>query len=135
MDRRTFVCLAASGFMLSGCLGPAEVICDPDLEHSVDRALQARTGGDGAYELEALAPRELLARAETQRGLIVVTREEKIADRLQRLSYVRLRHRWKPLVHGEPVQILVTKGSGEGSAVRLAKWLATGGAERHLNAL
>lgn len=133
MDRRLFLCLTASSFLLTGCLGPAEVVCDPDLAPSVTKALEARTGGDGAYRLEALPPRALLTRAESADGLIIVTREDKLADRLQRLNYVRLRHRWKPLVHGKPVQILVTKGSGEGQGVRLAKWLATDGVERYLN--
>ncbi|ATQ41074.1 hypothetical protein [Caulobacter mirabilis] len=122
MDRRVFVfsALALSGCGLSG--GPVTVVCDPDLTSNLARALAARDAK--AYRLEGLSPKGLLERAEAGGGLILVTAEPKLTDRLQRLGFARLQNRWKLQVRGAPAHMIVTDGAGEAAAVHLAKWLA-----------
>ncbi len=122
MDRRVFVfsALALSGCGLSG--GPVNVVCDPDLTPSLARALATR--GAKAFRIEGLSPKGLLERAEAGGGLILVTAEPKLTDRLQRLGFARLQNRWKLQVAGAPAHMIVTDGAGEAAAVHLAKWLA-----------
>jgi len=120
MDRRIFL---ASGLALAAC-GPrtTTVVCDPDLAPALGRAL--RTRGERSFTLEPLAPRDLLTRAEGGGGVLVVTREPKLADRLQRLGVARLQNRWKQDIDGAPAQMVVTTGDGESTAVHMARWLA-----------
>lgn len=124
MDRRVFLISAvATPLALGGCGGRTiTVICDPELAAPLDRALATR--GRATYRLQGLAPRALLEAAEAGEGAVVVTREAKLADRLQRLSHVRLQNRWKIEIGGGLAHILATKGAGEGVAAHLGEWLA-----------
>jgi hypothetical protein len=133
MDRRVFFLTAlVAPLALAGCGGaPTPVVCDPDLAPALDRALASR--GRATYRLEALTARPLLARAEASGGLLVATREPKLADRLQRLGLVRIQNRWKLEVGGAPVHLVVTTGAGEAAAAHLAKWLAGEEAARRLS--
>ena len=125
MDRRLFL---VSTFALAGCSGDTErqtVICDRGLS---DVLMRARTayGREGALVINEAGAGELLDRAENEPSALVVTRQSMVANRLQRLGYVRLEHRWQARVDGGTVEILVTKGWGldQQRALRLAKWLA-----------
>lgn len=138
MDRRVFLIAAgllaggASSLTLGGCGEPTiPVIADPELVPPFDRALASR--GRATYRLEGLGPRPLLERAEAGKGLLVVTREGRLADRLQRLAHVRLQNRWKLDIAGAPVHLLVTKGPGERAAIHLAEWLASEEAAPYLS--
>lgn len=123
MDRRVFL---VGTLALGGCglLGPRTVgvVCDPDLTPALTRALTTR--GAKTYRLEGLAPKAILDRAETTSGLIVISAEPKLTDRLQRLGFARLQNRWKLEIGGTPVHMVVTEGAGEAAAAHLAKWLA-----------
>jgi|GEM_PF-4422515 len=134
MDRRVFLVFAvAASWTLGGCGGRVTpVICDTDLVAPLDRALATR--GRSTYRLEGLGPRPLLDAAEAGEGAIIVTREGKLADRLQRLSHVRLQNRWELRIGGGPVHVLATKGSGERMAIHLGEWLASEEAAPLLNA-
>lgn len=133
MDRRVFLVSGLAGLAPLAACAPRviTVICDPALAPALDRAL--RTRGGRTYRLEPLAPRELLARAEGGAGLLVVTREPKLADRLQRLGFARIQNRWKPDIGGAPAQMVVTTGDGEAAAVHMARWLAGDEAAALLN--
>ena len=126
MDRRIFL---LSSLALAGCGGPPDgqvVICDPALAGPLARALatQDRTP---PFILPQASPQALLDPAEKARSALVVTRYSLIANRLQRLGYVRLEHRWQALISDQTVQISVTRGGGQAQrrALRLAKWLAS----------
>ncbi|MBI5941630.1 MAG: hypothetical protein HY859_14525 [Caulobacterales bacterium] len=126
MDRRLFLLSALS---VSAC-GPSPprqtVICDPGLGATLTRASLAYPE-PVALVLNEARPEELLDRAETESSALVVTRVGLLANRLQRLAYVRLEHRWQARIGEDVVQLLVTKGMGPGQwrALKLAKWLAS----------
>lgn len=123
MDRRVFL---VTTLALGGCglLGgrTIDVVCDPGLAAALDRALVTR--GARTYRLAGLSPKAMLDRAETAPGLIVVSAEPKLTDRLQRLGFARLQNRWRFQIGGAPAHMVVTEGAGEAAAVHLAKWLA-----------
>jgi hypothetical protein len=127
MDRRQL--LLALG-ALAGC-APADdglvVVCDPDLGPPLQIALMAwvRKGEVPGYSLEVADAKRLLARGETMPGRVIITREPKLADRLQRYGYARLQNRFKPRIGAGQVQVVVTRGAGEGGGVRFARWLTT----------
>lgn len=126
MNRRHFL---VSTLALSGCADGASrqtVLCDPDLGEAVTRAL-AKAPTPVALVLTEAGPAELLDRAEREANAIVVTGQGLIANRLQRLGYVRLEHRWQARIGAGTMQILVTRGWGpdQWRALRLAKWLAS----------
>ena len=77
---------------------------------------------------------ELLDRAENEPSALVVTRQSLLANRLQRLGYVRLEHRWQARIGDDTVQLLVTKGGGPAQwrALAFAKWLASDAAAPQL---
>jgi hypothetical protein len=126
MDRRLFL---LSTLALAGCGltdGWRMVICDPDLAPALGRALKAYgKAGDGM--LYGAGPEALLAAAEGESSALVVTRQPLLANRLQRLGFVRLEHRWQADIAGGPVEIVVTKGMGPAQwrALTLARWLAS----------
>ncbi len=128
--------------MISALVGPlalpaacshaaTAVVCDPELLPALDRALATR--GRATYRLDGLAAKPLLARAEAETGLLVVTREPKLADRLQRLGLVRIQNRWKLDLGEAPAHLVATTGAGEAAAARLAKWLTGDEAARLLS--
>jgi hypothetical protein len=128
MDRRIFLSGAlASALPLVGCGAgaPVPVACDRPLAAALTRALEAWSAKGGRCVLDALAARPLIDRGETTEGLVLVTREPKLADRLQRQSLARLQNRWHPMIGGVQAEMVVTRGAGEGAAVKLAKWLAS----------
>lgn len=130
MDRRLFL---LSTLALAGC-GLTDsrqmVICDPDLAPALSRALKTR-GEPGDGILYGAAPQALLVAAEGEPSALVVTRQSLIANRLQRLGFVRLEHRWQAQIAGETAEIMVTKGMGlaQWRALKLARWLASDAAE------
>ena len=126
MNRRLFL---LSTLALTGCGGepPRQtVLCDPGLGQALERAL-ARAPTAVAPVLTEARAAELLDRAERADNAIVVTGQGLVANRLQRLGFVRLEHRWPARIEGETMQILVTRGSGpdQWRALKLAKWLAS----------
>ncbi len=126
MNRRLFI---LSTLALAGCGGepPRQtVLCDPGLGQALERAL-ARAPTAVAPVLTEARAAELLDRAERADNAIVVTGQGLVANRLQRLGFVRLEHRWPARIDGETMQILVTRGSGpdQWRALKLAKWLAS----------
>ena len=126
MDRRIFM---LSGFALAGCAGASEgqvVICDQTLAAPLGRALGGQDPA-GPIILPRASPQALLEPAEQQRSALVVTRYSLIANRLQRLGYVRLEHRWQTQIDGQTVQVAVTRGGGAAQrrALRLARWLVS----------
>ena len=58
-------------------------------------------------------------------GVVIATREPKLADRLQRYGHARLQNRFKPKVGGGAIQVVVTRGPGEAAGVAFARWLMT----------
>ena len=125
MDRRVFL---VSTLSLAACgrEPPRQtVICDPGLGAPLMRAGKAY-GKAGAFVLNEAKADELLDRAESEPSALVVTRQSLLANRLQRLAFVRLEHRWQARIGDETVQVLVTKGFGPAQwrALALAKWLA-----------
>lgn len=126
MDRRLFL---LSTFALGACSSePARqtVICDPGLGAPLARAGQAY-GKAGVLVLNEAKADELLDRAQTEPSALVVTGQGLLANRLQRLAFVRLEHRWPARIGDRTVQVLVTKGLGPAQwrALALAKWLAS----------
>ena len=75
----------------------------------------------------AAGPEALLSAAEGESSALVVTRQPLLANRLQRLGFVRLEHRWQADIAGERADLLVTKGVGPAQwrARDFAKWLAS----------
>lgn len=125
MDRRVFL---LSTLALAGCSGAVTrqtVLCDTGLGEAVARAL-SKSPIPVAPVLTESDPAELLDRAESEANTLVVTGQGLIANRLQRLGYVRLEHRWQAQIGAGTMQILVTKGWGpdQWRALKLAKWLA-----------
>ena len=126
MNRRLFL---LSTLALGACDGapPRQIIlCDPDLGGPLARTL-ARAPSPVAPVLTEARPAELLDRAENADNTIIVTGQGLIANRLQRLGYVRLEHRWQARIGAGTMQILVTRGWGpdQWRALKLAKWLAS----------
>jgi hypothetical protein len=126
MNRRLFL---LSTLALAGCGGepPRQIVlCDPGLGRALERAL-ARAPTVVAPVLTEARPGELLDRAERADNAIVITGQGLIANRLQRLGYVRLEHRWPARIGGGTKYILVTRGWGPDHwrALTLAKWLAS----------
>lgn len=125
MDRRLFL---LSTFSLAACSGgpPRQtVICDPGLRSALKRAGEAY-GKAGVLVFNEVRPEPLLEMAEHEASALVVTRLSLLANRLQRLGYVRLEHRWQARIGEDKVELLVTKGGGlaQWRTLRLAKWLA-----------
>ncbi len=126
MDRRVFL---ISTLALAGCGNPPEgqvVVCDHDLAGPLARALKAREPVEPVM-LPRASTQALLESAEQTRSALVVTRYSLIANRLQRLGYVRLENRWRAQIGGQTVQIAVTRGGGgaQRRALRLGEWLAS----------
>ena len=126
MNRRLFL---LSTLALAACDGAAPrqtVLCDPDLGAPLTRALAAAPTPVAPVLTEA-RPAELLDRAENADNAIIVTGQGLIANRLQRLGYVRLEHRWQAQIGAGTMQVLVTRGWGpdQWRALKLAKWLAS----------
>lgn len=125
MRRRVFL---LSTLALAAC-GPnpprQTVICDPGLGAALTRA-RSRFAEPGVLVVSEARPQALLEMAEAEPSTLVVTRQSLIANRLQRLGFVRLEHRWQARIGKETMQILVTKGVGPAQwrALKLAKWLA-----------
>lgn len=126
MNRRVFVLAALA---VAGCqpAGRLVVACDPDLAAPLGVAAEAwaRQEGLQAPEVTPLDARRLLAAAEATPGLVMATREPRLADRLQRTGQVRLQNRWKPKIGGGEVQVVVVRGAGEGAGAAFGKWLMT----------
>lgn len=130
MDRRLFLLGATAATACSPTVAELTVACDPDLVAPLKAALSAwRPGGQETgvrgKSIVGLDDRGLLAFGETTDGLVLATREPKLADRLQRTSRVRLQNRWKPRIGAGEVQVVVTRGAGEAEGVAFAKWLMT----------
>ncbi len=127
MDRRLF--LLALG-AVAGCSrrGPGPVVvCDPDLVKPLNAALAAwaRQGGASDFSPAPADPKALLTAGEGGAGVVIATREPKLADRLQRYGHARLQNRFKPKVGGGEIQVVVTRGPGEAAGVAFARWLMT----------
>lgn len=125
MDRRLFLLSTLSLAACNGSPPRQTVICDPGLGAALARAGKAYSKA-GAFVLNEARREELLDRAEEESSALVVTRVALLANRLQRLAYVRLEHRWQARIGDDTVQILVTRGFGPAQwrALDLAKWLA-----------
>src|SRR3989338_3892236 len=99
MDRRLFL---VSTFALAAC-GPEPprqtVICDPGLGSVLTRA-RGRFPEPGGLVVSEARPQALLGMAEAESSALIVTRQGLIANRLQRLGYVRLEHRWQARIGG-----------------------------------
>jgi len=126
MNRRLFL---LSSLALAGCdaAPPRQtVLCDPGLGDMLAQALKTAPSPVAPVLTEA-GPAELLDRAEGAPNAIVVTAQGLIANRLQRLGYVRLEHRWQAQTGAGTLQILVTRGWGpdQWQALKTAKWLAS----------
>jgi len=135
MDRRLFL-LSTLSLAACGSSPPRQtVICDPGLGAILTKAGRAYPK-PVAFVLNEARPEELLDRAESESSALVVTRVGLLANRLQRLAYVRLEHRWQARIGEDAVQILVTKGIGpdQWRALKLAKWLASDAGEAALAA-
>lgn len=133
MDRRVFILatLATAGCGLTGDRS-LDIVCDPGLEIPLARALAVH-GIESGYSLTVCMPQEILRRVEGRMADLVVTREGKIADRLQRLGQARLNDRWTASILGVKVQILATRdGDAHRKAVALGEWLSGDEAARHL---
>jgi hypothetical protein len=109
------------------------MVCDPDLVDPVQRALlvwpELRAGR--RRMVSDRSERALGQKMESLRGGLVVTREPRQANRLQRLGLSRLEHRWTRDIAGAPAILLVTRGDPgpQGRALRFARWLASPAAE------
>ncbi len=127
MDRRLFLAGAAA---LAGCAGGGSgpvVVCDPDLVAPLNAALAAwvRKGEATDFTLDAADAKALLAAGESGAGAVIATREPMLADRLQRYGHARLQNRFKPRIGAGEVQVVATRGPGEGAGVTFARWLTT----------
>jgi hypothetical protein len=144
MRRRTFLtstlALGIPGLAGCGLLPPSHlaIVCDPDLAEALDRAASAwpgRRGGTWTVETD-ISERQLGALMEGLQGGVIVTREPKQANRIQRMGLSRLENRWTRQLDGGPVAIVVTHGDWQAAAQAkaFAKWLAGPGADRALTA-
>lgn len=126
MDRRLFLLSTLSLAACGGSPPRQTVICDPGLGALLTRAAKAYPE-PVALVLNEARPEELLDRAESEHSALVVTRVGLLANRLQRLAYVRLEHRWQARIGEDVLELLVTKGVGpdQWRALKLAKWLAS----------
>jgi hypothetical protein len=131
MHRRTLlVSLAASGG-LAGCglAGPGrlEALTDPGLEAGLKSAMTAYAGQhpDLDWSLTATDPVSLLARAQAAGARVLVTRETKLCDNLQRTRRAPLENRWTLGAPNAPIGVVVTKGAGERQAKAFAEWLTS----------
>src|SRR5690606_4039268 len=97
MRRRTLL-TAALALPLAACglmpPSPLVIVCDPDLAGPLETAAQAWPGRRGAAVeiVTDISERELGARMEAVQGGVIVTREPKQANRVQRLGLARLEH-------------------------------------------
>lgn len=130
MDRRTLL-LSLAGFGgLAGCGltggGRLEALTDPALEARLKAAMSVYAAQHAGldWSLTATDAVGLLARAQAAGARVVVTRETKLTDNLQRTRRAPLENRWTLGPKDAPVAIVVTKGAGEHLAKAFAEWLA-----------
>lgn len=127
MDRRT---LLVSLLALGGCGlvggGRLEALTDADLEARLKAALRAYAGQHPGldWSLTASDAVGLYARAQAAGSRVIVTRETKLTDNLQRTRRAPLENRWTLGAKDAPIAIVVTKGAGEHAAKAFAEWLA-----------
>lgn len=129
MHRRTFL---LSGLALAGLAacnppsGPLAAITDPDLDAAVRRALLAYQGDHAGlrWTLTPGSATELYSLAEADGARVLITREIRLADNLQRTRRAPLENRWTLGGKNAPIAVVVTKGAGEGQAKAFAQWLS-----------
>jgi hypothetical protein len=142
MDRRTLLlaALGTAGPGLSGCglLPPPrlDLVTDAELVAVLDAAAR-RWPGLGAGEVATrsdASPRTAAQLMAALRGGLIATRDEKVANHLQRTGVARLQNRWVRKIHGQPAILLVTEGDwrATGRAKAFAKWLISPAAEAAL---
>lgn len=129
MDRRTLLISLAAAGGLAGCgligEGQLEIITDPDLEARVKAAAQAYAAKHQGlqWSVRAADAVGLLNLAEAPGARVMVSRQTKLADNLQRTLRASLENRWKLGTVDDPIVVLVTSGQGKGGAKRFALWL------------
>ncbi len=129
MHRRTLLASLVSTAVLAGCeTKPTSlsVITDPDLDAAARSALlayQSRHAGL-RWTLTPGAAAELYALAETDGARVLISRETRLADNLQRTRRAPLENRWTLGPKDAPIAVVVTKGAGEATAKAFAQWLA-----------
>ncbi len=142
MLRRTFFqsgLVAAAG--LAGCgLGPPAgltVVCDMDLRLPLIHAAALWPDRrNGPYDVRSdQTERALGLRMEALDGGLVVTREPKQANRLQRMGLARLDHRWTRTLGGGEIILIATRGDfrRQSRAIAFARWLASPAADPALS--
>lgn len=132
MHRRAFLGLALVT-LTPGCglaaRGPLEIVCDLDLAPILEKAAAAWPGLEGGVVNVAtdLSDRVLAEKMETTPAAVVVVREPKQADRLQRTGLAKLEDRWTREIGGEKAVIVVTRGDffDQRRSIAFAKWLAS----------
>ncbi len=116
---------------------PLVIVCDPDLAGALETAAHAWPGRRGApVEIVTdISKRELGLKMEALQGGVIVTREPKQADRVQRLGLAKLESRWTRQMAGGPVQLVATRGDfqAEHAAIAFSKWLASPEADRFVD--
>ena len=129
MRRRTLLISLAAAGGLAGCDllgdGRLEIITDPDLEPRVKAAAAAYAAGRKGlqWSVRAADAVGLLNLAEAPGARVLISRQTKLADNLQRTLRASLENRWRLGSVEDPVVVLVTSGQGKGGAKRFALWL------------
>jgi ABC-type glycerol-3-phosphate transport system substrate-binding protein len=126
MRRRT---LLVSLLALAGCGSqdsPLEVICDPELGEAARAALRAYQSAhpDVRATVTVGAAPDLLVSAEAAGARVLITREIRLADRMQRTRRAPLENRWKLGSVEDPIAVVVTAGAGQHAAKAFAEWLS-----------
>lgn len=132
MDRRSLLVslLALGGLGLEGCGlaggGRLEALTDPALEEKLKAAMRAYVAQHAGldWSLTATDAVGLYNRALAAGSRVIVTRETKLTDNLQRTRRAPLENRWTLGPKDAPIAIVVTKGAGERAAKAFAEWLA-----------
>jgi len=131
MHRRNLLLLAPA-LALGACQWlpppPLTVVCDPELVPMMEKAAGAwpgRRGGDIQIKTD-ISPRMLATMMDQAKGVVVATRDDKNANRLQRTAHVRLADRWKRESADGPVALLITRGEYlvEYQSRKFAEWIA-----------
>jgi hypothetical protein len=127
MDRRTLMISLAA---LGGCgpiqRGRLEALTDPDLEVRLNVMMTAYASEHAGlnWSLTTADAVGLYNRAEAPGARVIVTRETKLTDNLQRTRRAALENRWTLGFPDAPIAVVVTKGAGEHVAKAFAEWLA-----------
>jgi hypothetical protein len=130
MHRRNLLASFVSAAVLAGCeanASPLAVITDPDLDALARTALLAYQGQHAGlrWTITPGAASDLYALAEADGARVLITRETRLADNLQRTRRAPLENRWTMGPKDAPIALVVTKGAGEATAKAFAQWLVS----------